>query len=596
MHVCISVLASLSDHGRYTWENVLLSLFSKVGKTKIIPIGLKILLIFISIIVLSNFATNFISIQFTQREIINLNNTIMIEQLKELYNNASNQFQIYLYSGNEEDGFYSLKKMAESGFSKKNSLALGIQKDGTIKFFTCNNQLSSDGGKENPASFSDTSALDKIIQQQENGIEEGSISFNNSEGEYFGVYKFHDEWNMFIIRAELRSDIKKENNRIYIYSSVLIFILTMFFVIVGYVILNKEFSVMRSFTEDLIQMQEKKQLDLIDISKAPNDDVTYMAASFNSLSSQINNLLGTFQKFVSKDIVAKAYSGKNVGLEGSQRELTMLFSDVKSFTYRTETLGNDIIEVLNVHYNRVINRVHHNNGIIGSIIGDAVLAIYGTFEAKESKSLEAIKSAWEITQETQRLREEMVVRREEIEKTRKLTDSEEKVFKAVSVDVGVGIDGGNVFYGTIGRNDSSDPRQAHMANTVIGDTVNSASRLEGLTRIYHLPVIVSEYIKDEVSKASERYKFFEIDTVQVKGKTKGKKIFFPFDCEVMDNSLIEKYEIFEEGLKLYYEGDWRAAKRIFKKVELEVTEVFLERMGSKSAPENWSGIWTMSTK
>ena len=572
----------------------MLSLFSRVGKTKIIPIGLKILLIFISIIFLSNFATNFISIQFTQREIINLNNTIMIEQLKELYNNASNQFQIYLYSGNEEEGFNSLMKMAESGFSKKNSLALGIQKDGTIKFFTCNNQSYLNG--EKISSFSDTSALEKLIQQQSMGIEEGSISFNNSEGEYFGVYKFHDEWNMFIIRAELRSDIKKENKRIYIYSSVLIFILTLFFVIVGYVILNKEFSVMRSFTEDLIQMQEKKQLDLIDISKAPNDDVTYMAASFNSLSSQINNLLGTFQKFVSKDIVAKAYSGKNVGLEGSQRELTMLFSDVKSFTYRTETLGNDIIEVLNVHYNRVINRVHHNNGIIGSIIGDAVLAIYGTFEAKEAKSLEAIKSAWEITQETQRLREEMADRRKEIEKNRKLTESEEKVFKAVSVDVGVGIDGGNVFYGTIGRNDSSDPRQAHMANTVIGDTVNSASRLEGLTRIYHLPVIVSEYIKDEVSKNSSRYKFFEIDTVQVKGKTKGKKIFFPFDCEVMDNSLIEKYETFEEGLKLYYEGNWRSAKKIFKKAELEVTEVFLERMGTKNAPENWSGIWTMTTK
>ena len=67
-----------------------------------------------------------------------------------------------------------------------------------------------------------------------------------------------------------------------------------------------------------------------------------------------------------------------------------------------------------------------------------------------------------------------------------------------------------------------------MANTVIGDTVNSASRLEGLTRIYHLPVIVSEYVKNEVLKESARYKFFEIDTVQLKGKTEGKKIFFPF--------------------------------------------------------------------
>lgn len=353
---------------------------------------------------------------------------------------------------------------------------------------------------------------------------------------------------------------------------------------------------LKSFTDDLIEMQGKKQLELIDISKAPNDDVTYMAASFNNLSTQVNNLLGTFQKFVSKDIVAKAYSGKDVGLEGSQRELTMLFSDVKSFTYRTETLGNDIIEVLNVLYNRVIHNVHENGGIVGSIIGDAILAIYGTMDCKMSKSYNSVVSAWDITRATAGLREEMQKRRTVIEAERALTESEERVFKAVMVDVGVGVDGGNVFYGTIGRNDVTDPKQAHMANTVIGDTVNSASRLEGLTRIYHIPVVVSEYIKDEVSKESQRYKFFEIDTVQVKGKTQGKKIFFPFDTEDMDAALLDKYAVYEDGLKAYYDGDWKTARKFFKDCELDVAEVFLERMGNKAAPEDWSGIWTMTTK
>ena len=171
----------------------------------------------------------------------------------------------------------------------------------------------------------------------------------------------------------------------------------------------------------------------------------------------------------------------------------------------------------------------------------------------------------------------------------KITESEEKIFKAVLLDVGVGIDGGNVFYGNIGSNE-------HMANTVIGDNVNSASRLEGLTRIYHLPVIVSGYIKDEVEKVSQRYRFFEIDTVQVKGKTEGKKIYFPFDCQEMDNDLLTKYELFEEGLTLYYQGEWKKAVTIFKSCELDVTEVFLERMGTQEAPEDWRGIWTMTTK
>lgn len=565
-------------------------IFSRVGKTCIIPIGLKILLIFIVLILLSNFATNYISLQLSQRQIINLNNTIMVEQLKELYSNSSNQYQIYTYSGNEDDSNESMRKVAATGFSNPNSVAFGLKEDGSFEFLNCNNELAM------WTRFVDKDSLDRLIELRQDGISEGSVSFRNHDGEYFGVYKYQSDWEYFIIRAEKRSDLETNNRRVYLYTSLLIMGLTLLFIVLGYVILNKEFAPLRSFTADLISMQKKKQLDLIDLSKAENNDVTYMAASFNSLSTQVNSLLDTFQKFVSKDIVAKAYSGKNVGLEGSQQELTMLFSDVKSFTYRTETLGNDIIEVLNVHYNRVIHNVHENRGIVGSIIGDAILAIYGTMEDRMSKSYNAIRSAWDITRATAGLREAMLKRREEIEKTRQLTESEEKVFQAVMVDVGVGIDGGKVFYGTIGRNDANDPRQAHMANTVIGDTVNSASRLEGLTRIYHLPVIVSGYVKDEVLKESARYKFFEIDTVQVKGKTEGKKIYFPFDTNEMEDSLLVKYATFENGLKAYYDGDWKTARKIFKEVDLEVTEVFLERMGLKSAPEDWSGIWTMTTK
>lgn len=563
--------------------------FSRVGKTRIIPIGLKMLLIFICLILLSNFITNFISLQLTQRQIINLNNTIMVSQLKELYTTSSNQFQIYSYSGNREESIDAMCKVARTGFDNANSLALGVTNDGGIEFLTDANELAVF------PSF-DSNALMLLNQNKEKGIEEGSISFSSPYGDYFGVYKYQDDWGYYIIRAELRSDLEKSNYRIYGIISALIIIFTLLFVAAGYITINREFRSLRSFTDDLIEMQKKKKLDLIDISKAPNDDVTYLAASFNSLSMQVSNLLDTFQKFVSKDIVAKAYAGRDVGLEGKQRDLAMLFSDVKSFTYRTETLGNDIIEVLNVHYNRVIHNVHENSGIVGSIIGDAILAIYGTLDSKRSKAYNAVISAWNITRATAELRQEMQGRREEIEKQRKLTESEESVFQAVMVDVGVGVDGGKVFYGTIGRNDFDDPRQSHMTNTVIGDTVNSASRLEGLTRIYHIPVIVSESIKDEVTAETARYKFIEIDTVQVKGKTKGKKIYFPFDTNEMDEALLEKYQKFEEGLKAYYDGDWKAARKIFKGLELDVTQVFLERMGIKSAPADWSGIWTMTTK
>ncbi len=559
-------------------------LFSKVGKTRIVPIGLKILIIFITIILLSNFATNFLSVQLSKRQIINLNNTIMVEQLKELYTNATNQFQIYNYSDDKEGSQEALEKVAKSGFSNKNSVALGVMPDGSIIFVARNNIFT------DWSFFTDEEKLNKLNEDYRNDIKEGSITFEHKDGEYFGVYKYQTDWGYYLIRAEKRSDLDANTRSVLLYTLLIIVILTIAFVIIGWLILRHEFRPVTMITKDLYEMQQHKQLELIDLSHAKNDDITYLAASFNSLSSSVNNLLGTFQKFVPKDVVAKAYNDQGIGLEGSQRELAMLFSDIKSFTYRTETLGNDIIDVLNVHYNRVIHNVHENHGVVGSIIGDAILAVYGTLESNRSKSYNAILAAWDITHATASLRETMKLRRIEIEKKRKLTESEEKIFIAVSLDVGVGIDGGNVFYGNIGSNE-------HMANTVIGDNVNSASRLEGLTRIYHLPVIVSEYIKDEVLAETARFKFYEIDTVQVKGKTQGKKIYFPFDTNEMDSSLLAKYDLFEEGLQAYYSGDWKTARKNFKNSELpELTEVFMERMGNKSAPEGWNGIWAMTTK
>jgi len=559
-------------------------LFSKVGKTRIIPLGLKILIIFVTIILLSNFATNFLSVQLTKKQIINLNNTIMVEQLKELYTNSSNQYQIYNYSDDKEGSVSALQKVAKSGFSNPNSIAIGVMPDGKIPFSATSNPLAL------WESFEDEEILNKLNEDRAAGIKEGSISFESDDGEYFGVYKFQEEWGYYLIRAEKRSDLDANTKSVYLYTTLIIIVLTIAFVIIGWLILHHEFLPVTKITSDLYEMQQHKQLELIDLSDARNDDITYLAASFNSLSSSVNNLLGTFQKFVPKDVVAKAYTDQGIGLEGSQRELAMLFSDIKSFTYRTETLGNDIIDVLNVHYNRVIHNVHENSGVVGSIIGDAILAVYGTLESRHSKSYNAILAAWDITHATASLRQTMKLRREEIEKKRKLTESEEKIFLAVSLDVGVGIDGGNVFYGNIGSNE-------HMANTVIGDNVNSASRLEGLTRVYHLPVIVSSYIKDEVLGETARYKFFEIDTVQVKGKTLGKKIYFPFDTNEMDKELLPKYEQFETGLQAYYDGDWKSARKQFKAAGLpELTEVFLERMGNKGAPEGWNGIWTMTTK
>ncbi|WP_318676739.1 adenylate/guanylate cyclase domain-containing protein [Treponema sp.] len=558
-------------------------LFQYVGKTPIIPISAKILTIFIILLLLSNFMTNLLSINLSQKQKNVLTNQLLVNELKEMYITAGNQYQIYSYSKNKDECIEALKKSAASTFTMDNSCALAFDRTGKILFFTSNNGRTLD-------SFNDKEVLDKLNKDFDEGINQGSVSFDFGAGEYFGIYKYHNDWNCFIVRAELRSDTKREMYTVILISAAIIFGLTIVFLFVGLIVMNKIFGNVKAITKKLYDMQERQQLEVINIDDAPNDDITYLAASFNSLSVSVNNLLTTFRKFVSKDVVNKAYSNHAISLEGNQRELTMLFSDIKSFTYRTETLGNEIIDVLNVHYNKVIHAVHEATGVVGSIIGDAILAVFGTELSNAEKSVKSIDAAWAITNATAELREKMAERRAVIEKKRKLTASELRVYEAVLLDVGVGIDGGTVFYGNIGSDE-------HMANTVIGDNVNSASRLEGLTRVYHLPVIVSDYIKKESETVTDRYKFFEIDTVQVKGKTEGKKIFFPMDTEVEGSEeLEEKFKVFADALKAYYKGDWSKARKLFKQANMEVCEVFLERMGRKSAPAKWSGIWTMTTK
>ncbi len=510
-------------------------------------------------------------------------NQLLVKELKEIYTNASNQYEIFKFSSNREESVSSILSSAKKGFTHAHSTLLGVSPEGSIVF-----GIGADGYEY--SAFPDEEALENIVEDKENGITEGSVYFTTGYGRNIAVYKYHDDWQCFLIRSELLSDMNADSNHVFMIICIITVVLILVFLVLGFYMFNQILRYLKQMIQSLYEMQQKQELALLDLSGAPNDDITYLGASFNSLSSSINNLMSIFRRFTTRDVVEHAYKDHHVGLEGAQRELTILFSDIKGFTYMTETLGNDIINLLNIHYSRTINKVHDQNGIIGSIIGDAVLAIYGALQGDDhNKSLEALRSAWAITKETKLLRDAMIARRVEIEKERSLTEAEERVYKAVLIDVGVGIDGGTVFYGNIGS-------MERMTTTVIGDNVNAASRLEGLTRIYHLPVIVSEFVKNDISQFTSQYRFYEIDTVQVKGKTEGKKIYFPYDTLEPDEKLEKQFESFEAGLKEYYAGNWAEARKLMRQSGLETAEIFLERMNSRNVPENWSGIWTMTTK
>jgi class 3 adenylate cyclase len=317
-----------------------------------------------------------------------------------------------------------------------------------------------------------------------------------------------------------------------------------------------------------------------------------MGIAFNTLSNTVGNLVKIFEKFANQDIVSKAYRDREVKLEGTKRELTILFTDIKSFTYITETLGDDIINLLNLHYDKAIREIIKYDGTIGSIIGDALLAVYGVVEeSTENKSYQAVLSGYKLHDVVDLLRVRMERIRMEIETERgKLSDAEFKIYKAVLLEIGVGIDGGIVFYGTLGS-------YVRMTNTVIGDNVNSASRLEGLTRIYKVPVICSEYVKNDIEENVRDHGiyFLELDRVMVKGKTTIQKVYWP----IMESAITKKFRdsiaIFESALALYYKGKWTEASKQFSRCGMVIADVFKGRTKTK-CPSNWNGVWQMTEK
>ena len=561
----------------------------KVHGTRVIRVTTKIVVTFTLFILLSNFASNYINLLLNRSELLNLMNQLLIKDLKSIYTYCNNQHEIYMYDKKLDESMKSIENKGLNEIKGDKAIALGIKMDGSIVF-----QSSKVNRYEN---FDDKEALDymnsNVVKEGKDlHTGEGHLKFKFNDEKYFGMFKYNQKWDMFILRGEEENEFFSASRMIFIGISIIIIIITLFSVLIGVIVLSRLLKYINVITNSIMSMIESNELSLINLKGATNDDITYMGTAFNTLSNTVDNLVKIFEKFANQDVVSKAYRDREIKLEGSKKELTILFSDIKSFTYMTETLGDDIIKLLNMHYDRAIREIIKYDGIIGSIIGDALLAVYGVIEeSTENKSYQAVLSGYKLHEVVDLLRIRMERIKMDLEQHKgELSEYDLKIYKAVLLEIGVGIDGGTVFYGTIGS-------YVRMTNTVIGDNVNAASRLEGLTRIYKTPVICSEYVKNDIEAnvAGHKIYFLELDRVTVKGKTTLQKVYWPIMESALTGEFKDDIVIFEAALTLYYKGKWGEANKMFRKCGLVIADVFLERTKTK-CPKNWNGVWQMQEK
>ena len=561
----------------------------KVHGTRVIRVTTKIVVTFTLFILLSNFASNYINLLLNRSEMLSLMNQLLIKDLKSIYSYCNNQYDIYMYDKKFAESMQSIENKGLNEIKNDKAIVLGLKTDGSIIF---------QSSKINRYDILDDSEalmfMNSNIRKDNEGMYagEGHLRFMFNNEKYFGMFKYNQKWDIFILRGEEENEFFSQSRYIFLQVSAIIIVITLCSALIGVVVLRRLLKYINVITSSIMDMIESQELSLINLKGATNDDVTYMGAAFNTLSNTVDNLIKIFEKFANQDVVSKAYRDREIKLEGSKKELTVLFSDIKSFTFITEMLGDDIIKLLNMHYDKAIREIIKYDGTIGSIIGDALLAVYGVVEESiENKSYQAVQSGYKLHEVVDLLRIRMERVKMEIESEKgKLSDDELKIYKAVLLEIGVGIDGGTVFYGTIGS-------YVRMTNTVIGDNVNAASRLEGLTRVYKVPIVCSEYVKNDIEEnvADHDIYFLELDRVTVKGKTKIQKVYWPIMESVITKKFRDGLNIFESALTLYYQGKWSEANKLFSKCGLVIADVFKERTKTK-CPSNWNGVWQMTEK
>ena len=289
-------------------------------------------------------------------------------------------------------------------------------------------------------------------------------------------------------------------------------------------------------------------------------------------------LAGLFGQYVPPELVDEMSEDPEAfSLEGESRELTVLFSDVRSFTTISEGLEpKELSQLMNEYLTPMTGIIHDHSGTIDKYMGDAIMAFWGAPISDPEHAKHALEAAIE-----------MLNRLKLIHK-----DFEKRGWPPIKI--GVGLNTGNMNVGNMGS-------EFRMAYTVLGDAVNLGSRLEGLTKGYGVELIVSE----TTAAAVPDYIYREIDKVRVKGKDKPVTIYEPVGLrKEIEKPERDEIKLYDQALKLYRQENWDMAELQFLNLQKmspdkPLYKLYAERIArfrKEPPPSGWDGVYTHETK
>ncbi len=289
--------------------------------------------------------------------------------------------------------------------------------------------------------------------------------------------------------------------------------------------------------------------------------------------------LRSFGKYLPRELVRQlVLSGKEAALEGERRILTVFFSDVKGFTSIAEKLTpEELVAQLSEYFREVTDELMAHGATIDKFIGDAVMAFWGAPRSMEDHAVRACVAAVAVQRRIGRLNERWVQEGRPALVTR------------------MGLHTGEVVVGNIGSED-------RLNYTIIGDTVNLASRLEGINKVYGTRICVSEAT---LAGARERISARVLDMVAVKGRKGGVRIY-EIRClaEEADDTERTFCSLCEEAFQAYVDRDFGRARRLWAQasdlvggdVACRVMMARCEEYEQAPPPEDWNGVYVATSK
>lgn len=306
--------------------------------------------------------------------------------------------------------------------------------------------------------------------------------------------------------------------------------------------------------------------------------ILHMTYGFFIESRGKRQLAHLFGQYIPPELVDEmSESLTEFSLDGENREMTVLFSDVRGFTTISEGMDpKQLTQLMNALLTPMTRVIHKNRGTIDKYMGDAIMSFWGAPLHDPEHARHALYAAMDMMVELKVMQ----------------TDFESRGWPPVNI--GIGLNTGNMNVGNMGS-------EFRMAYTVLGDSVNLGSRLEGLTKEYGVNIIVSESTKDSIPE----FTFRDLDLVRVKGKNEPVAIFEPIGHKNdIDKETRSELSSYKQALKSFRAQDWDKAEIDFFNLNRShpdrfLYQVYLDRVTyyrSNPPGETWDGVFTHTSK